>query len=400
LGTEAAPADEELLTPEFDADTRTYDVEVGFEVDSTTVTVRVDAAPGDGGTRTLKSLTGATGADGNTSTLTVGAGKTRTFVAMVDHGVQDIYDDTKTNTSTGEYRINVMREKPKLAAVEDAEGTGLRLRYGTGQFDDDIGETDGLAAPDFGLGKMYDPDTMAYEAKIPYQHTTVSLHAMAGLDPPSDTIKVNWVSPTDANDGVIGHQVDLSDDVREKTVVVRAESGKDGRIHTEYRVTLTLMPTKLVDADTFALCEGDDDTCAEVTSTTTPGAGEIVLRKTGSGDLVFFDEDTMDYDAEVGYEVGVATLDVKLAIDADDPRSVEYTMPASDTSPVTSTLMVGDNVFKVDVGVTGNTSTYMVTLTRNEPEPQIQFTVLNSEGDSLGTGPLPVKLDAGEANSM
>ena len=76
------------------------------------------------------------------------------------------------------------------------------------------------------------------------------------------------------------------------------------------------------------------------------------------------------------------------------PRMVKHTMPASDTSPVTSTLMVGDNVFKVDVGVTGNTSTYMVTLTRKEPQPQIQFTVLNSEGDSLGTGPLPVKLDA------
>ncbi len=103
----------------------------------------------------------------------------------------------------------------------------------------------------------------------------------------------------------------------------------------------------------------------------------------------------MDYDAEVGYEVGVATLNVALGGDP-SPRSVEYTIPRR--QPLFRSYFDPDGGrqrdSRIDVGVTGNTSTYMVTLTRNEPEPQIQFTVLNSEGDSLGTGPLPVKLDA------
>ncbi len=210
----------DLLTPDFDADTRTYDVEVvirgGFH--HCDIGCRITSG---GGTRTLKSLTGADGGRREYFYSYGRCGQDQTFVAMVDHGVRIYTIPRRPNTSTGEYRINVMREKPKLdAAGADAagEGTGLKLRYGLGQ----TGETgDSALTPEsgsdpvsvFGLNKMYSPDTLAYKAAVPYQHTTVTLHAMAGMNPPSDTIKVNWVSPTDANDGVIGHQVDLSDDV-------------------------------------------------------------------------------------------------------------------------------------------------------------------------------------------
>ena len=389
-----------LLTGDltFAANTRTYDVKVGFEVDSTTVTV--DAA---GETRrVLRSLTGARANGVSTTSVSIPAGQTRTVVAQVDHWLptEETTDaDTLGSTSTGVYRVNIMRAKPKMAAfasTETADGTaGIVLRYGNGLVSNTA--TGVPTDSPFGFDVRYSPDTLMYEAKIPYRHTTVTLHAVPGANPPSDTIKVRWVSPTDANDGVIGHQVKLSDDEREKTVVIRAESAKDSRIYTEYRVKLTLDQTKLVAGDTFGLCEGADATaaCGEVTSTSSPGTGEIVLMDSG-GDLVLFDEDTMAYNAEVDYEINEATLNVtKDSTLTDDPRRVEHTMPvASDDPVVTTTLMVGNTVFKVDVGVENNTSTYMVTLTRNEPKPQLEFTVLDGAGISLGSGPLEVTLDA------
>ncbi len=397
LATDLTTDTDPTLT--FVADTRSYDVDVGFEVDSTTVTVEVTGAR-----RALRSLTGARSGV-NTSSISLVAGATRTAVAQVDHWLEteDLNDAaTAGSTSTGSYSVNLMRAKPKLAAFADTEtadtNAGIVLRYGNAL----VATADTGVPTDtpFGFDVRYSPDTTAYEAEIPYQHTTVSLHANVGVNPPSDTIKLRWVSPTDANDGVIGHQVELSDDEPEKTVVIRAESTKDPRIHTEYSVKLTLAATKLVAGDTFALCEGAQPAanCAEVTSTSSPGTGEIVLMD--SGDLVLFDVDTMAYDAVVDYEIATATLNVTLdSTITDDPRRVEHTMPVASNDPVvTSTLMVGDNVFKVDVGVENNTSTYMVTLTRNEPEPQIEFTVLDSGGLSLGTGPLPLTLDAASRN--
>ena len=185
--------------------------------------------------------------------------------------------DQNGSTSTGKYTVTIEREKPKLGAAgtddPEDEGTGLRLRYGLGQTCD--GDDSAPESGSFGLNKMYSPDTLEYKAAVPYQHTTVTLHAEAGASPVSgsDMNEVRFVSPADADTGNIGHQVDLTDDVPEKTVVIRAEAQK-GRINTEYRVTLTLMPPKLDgDADVFALCEGDQPSCAEVMDTSSPSCG-------------------------------------------------------------------------------------------------------------------------------
>ena len=395
LATEA-DAGTNLLTPVFAANTRTYDVDVGFEVDSTTVTVTVT-----GDRRALRSLTGARANGVATTSISIPAGQTRTVVAQVDHWLAtENPDDEPTvgSTSTGMYRVNIMRAKPKLAAFDATAGSdaaaGIVLRYGTGQVADAV---TGLSdTSPFGFDVVYSPDTMMYEAEIPFQHTTVTLHASPGADAPSDTINVKW-KHSDADTGAIGHQVELSDDDRMKTVVIRAESAKDPRVGTDYIVKLTLAEPKLDQTgDVFALCEGDEANCAAITDTSTVGTGQIVLRNAG-GDPVPFSADMMAYGAEVDYEIATATLNVVLATGDTTGRRFEHTMPASD-NPSTTTLMVGDNVFKVGVGVENNTSTYMVTLTRMEPEPQIEFTVLDSGGISLGGGPLSLTLDAASRN--
>ena len=399
LATERTGDTDPTLT--FVANTRTYDVNVGFDVDSTTVTVD----PGSDARRVLRSLTGARANGVATTSVSIGAGQTRTVVAQVDHwlATEDLNDaDTVGSTSTGSYSVNLMRAKPKLAAFASDSATdadaGIVLRYGNALVS--ATDTGVPATSPFGFNVVYSPDTMMYEAEIPFQHTTVTLHASPGADAPSDTIKVVWKSPADADSGVIGHQVELSDDEPMKTVVIQAQSAGDPRIYTEYRVKLMLAAPMLGAGDTFALCEGalTATDCAEVADTSSPPSGGIVLMNAG-GDPVLFTSTVMAYDAEVEYEIATATLNVALdSTLTDDPRRVEHTMPGSDMNPATSTLMVGDNVFKVDVGVENNTSTYMVTLTRMEPEPQIEFTVLDSGGISLGGGPLSVTLDAASRN--
>ncbi len=417
-----------LNTTGYDADKRSYDLKVPFAVDSTTLVVADPNVGGNDGTHddgrhVLKRIT----ENGSLATTSAGTpphvvdlpvGKTVVGIE-VDQWVKNFYGNTTTvatdgvvrgSTSTGMYTITIEREKPKLALNDDTvgglEGDGLRLRYGVGAFGSELATERPDAGTDpansYGLNIPYDPDKTSYEAEIPFQHTMVTLHAVAGASPASgsDTNKVSFESPADADTGNRGHQVKLSDDEREKTVVIRARSDKDRRIYTEYKVKLTLAQTKLSQTDdVFGLCEGErpaTNNCLKVTDTSSPTTGQIVLKSATSSALVLFNENTMAYDAEVDYEINVATLNVTLDPSDTTGRRVEHTMPVASkgAGPVTSTLMVGDTVFKVDVGVENNTSTYMVTLTRNEPKPQLQFTVLDSAGISLGSGPLEVTLDA------
>ena len=413
-GRTPAPA----LDPVYGATTRDYTVKVAFDVDSTTIPVDATGAT----RRELKRITvngrlATTSSDATTPyNVILPVGKTVVGVE-VDQWLRNFYNEGEDatpngSTSTGKYTVTIEREKPKLAEFDATSGSdaaaGIVLRYGNGQVADTV---TGLSdTSPFGFDMVYSPDEMAYKATVPYRHTRVTLHASAGTSPASggDMNKVSFdESPDDADGGNVGYQVDLSDDDPEKTVIIRAEANDD-RIYTEYRVTLTLASPMLNGtSDVFALCEDGDAAiaCLAVTDTSSPAAGQIVLMDS-AGAPVLFDSGTMEYGAEVDYEINEATFNV-VANDgtADDPRRVQHTMPVAKpamsgttATPATSTLMVGDNVFAVGVGVEGNTSTYMVTLTRNEPQPELEFTVLNGEGDSLGSGPLALTLDAASRN--
>lgn len=404
------------LMPTYSPTMRDYTVKVAFDVDSTTIPVDASGVT----RRELKRIT----VNGRLATTSSTSGKHhivlpvgKTVIGVeVDQWLRNFYnqgakDSQNGSTSTGMYTVTIEREKPMLAEFDSTAGTdaaaGIVLRYGNGQVADTV---TGLSdTSPFGLDMVYSPDEMAYKATVPYRHTRVTLHASAGMSPASgsDMNQVSFESPVDVDDSNVGHQVDLSDDMPMKAVVIRAEANDD-RIYTEYTVMLTLASPMLDgSSDVFALCEGDDTAtpCLEVANTSSPAAGQIVLMDS-DGAPVLFDEEMMAYGAKVDYEVNAATFNV-MANDASgsDPRMVEHTMPVAKptmagttATPATSTLMVGDNVFKVGVGVENNTSTYMVTLTRMEPQPEIEFTVLDGEGDPIRSDPLPLTLDAASRN--
>lgn len=387
----------------FEADTREYEIDLDYGVDSTTVAATV--ATGDATNRlgTPK----ITPADMDASTagvhdVKIASGQTRTVVISIDQwlATEDLDDaETMGSTSTGEYRVMLMRAHPKLAAATDTPA-GLVLTYGVGA------DPNGAAGM---LDPVYDADTTAYKATVPYQWGFVTITpAPQGATPPGDTLEsvLTGRHSTDARPGITGYQVELDPDVTKTvTVTVRSKSNPSSA-KRDYTIALTRDATPL---DNLALCMGNVDACpdafAAAGTTATEADGERLAATDITGDQVGlmppgtstpheFEPDTSTYSAMVDYAVTSVTVDPDNTprSPSNPPNTVRMISISTSSAGykavpmTTANLVVGDNDIAVQSGIPGNTSTYEVTVRRKAPEPTLRFVLLDKDGERLGDG--------------
>ena len=392
----------------FNGDTRTYEVELGYEVDSTTVEVDVTGAD----RRVLKSVTPAD-MDGSTADVhdvKIASGQTRTVVISVDQwlATEDL-DDAATvgSTSTGEYRVMLMRAHPKLAAATDTP-VGLVLTYGVGTAPTGA---EGMLDP------VYDADTTAYKATVPYQwgFVTISPTAQTAM-PPGDTLEAVLTGrhSADARPGITGYQVELDAGVTKTVTVTVRSKANPSSAKRDYTIALTRDATPL---DTLALCEGVQASCDAPVSTAdgqTAGLNgdpfadgnvvdpQIGLMPSGTSTPHEFNPSTTTYTASVDYAVSSVTVSANNT-QPDPPTNREISISTSSAGYKavelsTANLVVGDNDVAVRSGIPGNTSTYEVTVMREDPKPTLRFVLLDGDGERLGDGAQELRLDAQTRN--
>ena len=403
--------------PEFtySANTRTYDVTVGYEVDSTTVV----ADPSGETRRVVKSITPSDMDDSTEDDLATLAvenhdirltsGETSTIVISVDHWLAtERSDDEATvgSTSTGKYTVNIKREQPKLGPATADASDGLQLQYGVNTVPGENVGTDG----GFGLDPVYDPDTTAYKATVPYQYGFVTIvTSPQTASPPGETLAalLTGQHSMDARPGINGYQVELAPGVT-KTVTVTARSATAKNSKTDYNLALTRDATPL---DSLALCEGDEATCeatnadagtpeldGEPLAATDITDPQIGLMPPGTSTPHEFNSATSTYSAVVNYAVNsVTTAASNTGLTPATNREISISTSSAGYKAVeisTANLVVGDNEIGVRSGVPGNTSTYEVTVRRESPKPMLMFTLVDGNNIALGVGTATLVLDA------
>ena len=288
-------------------------------------------------------------------------------------------------SSTRTYTVDVMRNAPVLAAITpgQADTGGLTVRSGDAQSGDSI--------------LMADPDGRDnyYKAEIAYNVDTVTLTTSNGPVPTDSGEGMEVViKPNDADDGTTGHQVKLDKPGMAETVTVTARSKAFRSAKTDYMIEITRMKTKLGDATTDdppVVTGGISVTCYEMAG----GAGTSGNTSVSCDLMPGFHPDSTTYEVMVDYDV----RSVMVGVVPGDGRRTAFTSPVATTSMMlNSNLVVGDNDFSIDVGVTAdvspNTSTYTLAVERSEPEPTLQFTLLDGSGEELGSGSHSLRLDA------
>ena len=94
-----------------------------------------------------------------------------------------------------------------------------------------------------------------------------------------------------------------------------------------------------------------------------------------------------------------ASADTGVAIELKNGGKVVATTILPDVPlDATTTLMVGTNNLYLKASAAGNDQTYTVKVKRNEPEPTLQFTLLDSDGGVISSGDHLLKL-AGQSRS-
>lgn len=414
------------LDPTFAVGTREYTVEVPFAIDSTTVVAATETnAPLKRITENGRAATTSSSA-ANPHNVMLPVGKTVVGIE-VDQSVRDLYNagpdtpasDQNRTTSTGMYSVTIERAKPMLAVADadtDLTNDGLTLLH----------EAVTPVSGDYVLDPAYSPTEDTYTAKVPYHVGFVTIRGTAGTSPAKGDDNIRVIPGfTDANDDINGYQVELGPGTS-KTVTVSARSRF---AKTDYQVTLMRERTPL---DSLALCKGsgvdpcDAPTASDVAIQDPDDALDSTLNGERLGDgritgsqigLVLSDSGTTTphefnmmppmsaatrYMAEVDYPV----MSVTVSASNSDPTNGRMIRIATSSDGYVTTgmshadLMVGDNVISVKSGVTGNTSTYEVTVKRKAPEPVIQFSLYDSDGVlmSAGTTTLSLMLDASIRN--
>ncbi|MCY4654493.1 MAG: cadherin-like beta sandwich domain-containing protein [Dehalococcoidia bacterium] len=299
-------------------------------------------------------------------------GDTTRITVRVDHWLD------RNPTTTRTYNIDVKRGSPMLLLpVTDGSptGGGLIVRDGNTQSGANMLRDDSKGRDNY------------YMVTVPYNQDTVTLSTANGSQPGDEPMEV-VIKPDDADDGTTGHQVKLDDPGTAKTVTVTARSQKSRGAKTDYKIEITREETKLGDVGGTA---GIMVTCYEMAG----GAGTAGNTPVSCDLMPIFHPDSTTYEVMVDYDV----RSVMVALTPGSDRRTAFTNPVATTSMMlTSNLVVGDNDFSMDVGVTANvlpnTSTYKLTVERSEPEPTLRFTLLDASGEELGSGSHSLELDA------
>ena len=362
---------------------RMFKASLPYDVDSTTIQVDVgeDAAPNDNTVQAAEAMRVAfSGLTLASSTMNTSTGDYDAVVKQLKVGTNNLRitvrgaggDFSTSNSQT--YTVAIERRKPELSALvlEEADATAFD------DTDTDEVQSHGsktmasTTAEGILVGKDVDRigyirTTTSYTARVVYGRDSVRVEGT-----PNAMVKVEYRDATDTIPSTGVMDMDLDRGVN--NVTVRAVATDDPREYRDYKIAITRENTPLL---TLVLTNPSMTALAANGSTFDPATST---------------------DAFTSVEYGFVSIDVAATANADTMIKLtgggDVATGTQDLAATTRTLSVGANSFEIMAGVAGNTSTYVLTVTRDEPKPQIRFTVLDGAGIPLGSGPLPLTLDA------
>ena len=231
-----------------------------------------------------------------------------------------------------------------------------------------------------------------YKASVAYNvdHVTVRTNKGLNAEPTDDPMQIS-ISPGDTKTAILGHQVYLNEPGKKTVIKITAKSkNSPTKGFTTYTLEVTRAKTLLMDLD---IC-GNSDTCVS--------PGNNILLPPGTMTPALFDPATTTYTATTSYST--TKVAVVTAPDSDtDDRLVAITAPGematTTVNPLPVNLVVGDNEIGIDVGLKSssirpNTTTYSVNVMRMAPAPTLRLTLLDKDGNLLGTASHEFELDA------
>ena len=269
------------------------------------------------------------------------------------------------------YTLAITRKKPELEGLElqGADGTALPtdvdavMRHGPQMASTTV---EGLLTGNE-HNTAFRATTTSYMARVKYDRGSVRV-----VGTPKDMVEVKYTVGKDAIPATADLDLKLARGVN--NVTVRAVATDNSREYRDYTIAITRENTPLL---TLALTNPDMTAKAEDGSDFAPATSTMAMA------TVDYEEDTIDVAATAN-----ADTMIKLTGGGDLATGTET------LDPSTRKLNVGANRLEIMAGIPGNTSTYILTVTREEPKPRLQFTVLNEDGDELGSPTLPLTLDA------